>query len=92
MIDNYLKNPQSEFFQIISAFILGLLFGPLSLGIFYSLLFIFIYEFFLFYYTKNYPGVYKLQTRIYSNIFGIYGWIIGRYLLLGETGFEFFIK
>ena len=58
MIDNYLKNPQSEFFQIISAFILGLLFGPLSLGIFYSLLFIFIYEFFLFYYTKNYPGVY----------------------------------
>ena len=88
MIKEYLKTPQSEIFQILSAFILGLLFGPISWGLYYSIAFFIIYELLLFYLTKDYPGVYKFQTRFFANVFAIFGWIIGRFLLLGETGFE----
>ena len=92
MIEEYLKNPQSEFFQIISAFIIGVLFGPLSWGLYYSIIFIVIYEVLLFHFTKNYPGVYKFQTRLLANLFGIYGWLIGRFLIKNETGFECLCK
>lgn len=94
MIDklkNYLKTPSSELFQIVSAFALGLLFGPLSWGIGYNIFFIIIYEILLFYFTKNFPGVYKIQTRIIANLAGLYGWVLGRTLLINETGLEKYI-
>jgi hypothetical protein len=91
MIDklkSYLKTPCSELFQIVSAFTLGLLFGPLSWGIGYNFLFIIIYELLLFYFTKDYPEVYRVETRIVANLAGICGWILGRYFLCKETGLE----
>jgi len=85
---DYLKTPSSEVFQIGISFVLGLLFGPLSYGMSYNILFIFFYEIGLFYLTKNFPGVYKLETRIICNISALVGWVLGRCLLVNETGFE----
>lgn len=74
--------------QIVSSLAMGILFGALTKTILFSLLFIVFFEFLVFNYTSAHPPVVKSQERFLINLVFILGWIIGRVLILNETGFE----
>lgn len=75
-------------FQLIFFFAYGILFGGLSPSIFYSFLFIVVYEFYVFHMSKNFPPIVRELDRILLNVVYIGGWILGRCLMLNETGLE----
>lgn len=74
--------------QIVMSLVSGILFGGLSKTILFSLVFIFFFEFMVFQYTSSYPPTVKTNERFLINIVFILGWIIGRVLILNETGLE----
>lgn len=78
----------SELRQIVTAFSLGLILGPLSTNLLFKILFIIIYEIILYYYTKHLR--WKCLTRIAITCAGLYGYFLGRWLIKGKTGLESF--
>jgi len=84
----YCCESNTEFNQIIIAFTYGLLFGSLSWGLLWFIIFVVIYECFLFYVTDGLN--YKWITRIVVNLFLIFGWVLGRWLILNRTGFNIY--
>lgn len=74
--------------QIVSSLAMGILFGALSKTILFSLLFIVFFEFLVFHYTSAYPPTVRSEDRFLINLVFVLGWVIGRVLLLNETGFE----
>lgn len=78
----------SELLEIVVAFVIGLFFGPLSSGFIYFLISIIVLELFAFYTTRKLPEGYKWYMRVVINLAGIIGWILGRWLVINETGVE----
>lgn len=75
-------------FQLITFFAYGILFGGISRNIIFSLIFIVIYEFYVFHISRFFPPNVKSIDRILLNLVYIFGWILGRFLMLNESGFE----
>jgi len=75
-------------FQIIVSLASGLLFGGVSMHIFFTLLFVLGFEFYVFWISKFYPPITKDVDRVLINLVFFFGWIFGRYLMLNETGLE----
>lgn len=74
--------------QIVSSLAMGILFGALTKTILFSLLFILFFEFAVFHYTQVYPPSVRSEDRFLINLIFLLGWVIGRVLILNETGFE----
>lgn len=66
----------------------GILSGGISSSLFISVLLLIIYEFYIFHISRFYPPAVKEFDRFLFNLLYIFGWIIGRILMLNETGFE----
>lgn len=75
-------------FQLIFFLTFGILFGGIAMNLFFSLLFIVIYEFYVFHISRMFPPKVREIDRILLNLIYIFGWILGRCLMLNETGFE----
>ena len=75
-------------FQIIASLASGLLFGGLSKTILFTILFVLVFEFFVFHSSKFYPPIVKGEDRVLINLVFFLGWIVGRVLMLNETGLE----
>lgn len=85
-------NPQcSDYIQVIISFMIGLFFGPLSSGILYFIITLIIWECLIIWSTKRLQPNYRLETRIVLNVAGIIGWILSRWLYLGNIGYSKFI-
>lgn len=75
-------------FQLLFFFMYGVMFGGIAKNILYSILFIIVYEFYVFNSTRFFPPNVREVDRVLLNIVYIGGWIIGRCLMLNETGLE----
>lgn len=69
----------------------GILFGGLSSSLFISVIFVIIYEFYVFNITLYFPPEVKAVDRVLVNVVFFFGWIVGRLLMLNETGLEEYI-
>jgi hypothetical protein len=91
LVEEWFKSTTStEFSQIVFSFALGLISGPLSRGISFFFLFVCIYEIALWRITEGLPIYWQMRTRVVVNLASFLGWIVGRYLILEETGLEGF--
>ena len=75
-------------FQIITSLASGLLFGGISRTILFTVIFVLVFEFVVFYSSRFYPPKVKDEDRILINLVFFLGWIVGRVLMLNETGLE----
>lgn len=75
-------------FQFIFFLASGLLFGGISRSLILSLIFIIVYEFYIFHISRFYPPKVRAIDRVLFNVAYIFGWILGRILMLNETGLE----
>ena len=75
-------------FQIISFLTYGILFGGLSKSLLFVIFFTIVYEFYVFHVSRFYPPEVKSFDRILLNLIFIFGWIVGRFLMLNESGIE----
>lgn len=75
-------------FQLMFFFAYGVLFGGLCKHILPSLIFIVLYEFYVFHMSQFFPPNIKAIDRVLLNVVYIFGWILGRVLILNETGLE----
>lgn len=75
-------------FQSIFFLAYGILFGGLSSSLLVTMVFLLLYEYYVFQVSQFYPPGVKYFDRIFVNIIFIFGWILGRVLILNETGFE----
>ncbi len=88
----FCSDSSTELNQIVFSFAIGLLFGPISWGLAYFIAFIIIYEIIVFYITSGLSPKWRFLARLGINAAAILGWIIGRWLVLGNTGFEWFAR
>ena len=75
-------------FQSIFFLCSGILFGGISGSLLLTILLIIIYEYYVFHVSNFYPQKVREYDRIFVNLIFLLGWILGRVLLLNETGFE----
>lgn len=75
-------------FQLIFFFASGVIFGGLARSIFFTIALIIIYEYYVFHVSRFYPPNVKTLDRILLNVIYIFGWVLGRALMLNESGFE----
>lgn len=75
-------------FQSILFLAYGILIGGISNSLFFILVFIVLYEFYVFHISRMFPPNVKNLDRVLLNVMFIFGWIIGRILMLNETGIE----
>lgn len=66
----------------------GILFGGISSSLFMTILFVIVYEFYVFNITLYFPPEVRAVDRVLVNIVFFFGWVLGRLLMLNETGFE----
>lgn len=71
---------------------IGLFFGPMSSGLVYLIITILIWEGIIIYITKRLKPQYRFDIRLAMNVAGILGWVLGRWLYLGNTGYKQFIN
>jgi hypothetical protein len=79
-------------FQAILFFAFGILFGGMLKHLFFSLIFIFFYEFYVFHISRFYPPSVRELDRILLNVIYIFGWILGHILMFNKTGVEELIE
>lgn len=79
-------------FQIVSFLVYGLLFGGISSNLFFILLYCIFYEYFIFHISMFFPPKVKSLERVLLNLIFILGWVLGRYLMLNQSGFEDIIE
>ena len=75
-------------FQSIFFLCYGILFGGISGSLLLTILLIIIYEYYVFHVSNFYQPKVREYDRIFVNLIFLLGWILGRVLLLNETGFE----
>lgn len=75
-------------FQTILFLAYGLLFGGISPSLLFTLFFIMVYEFYVYHISSLYPPQVSKVDRVFINVIFLFGWIMGRILMLNETGFE----
>ncbi len=78
----------TELFQLIYGFVMGLILGPLAGNIVFVLLTVVIIEVYTFWSTATLPQPWRFEARVAINLFALIGWVLGRWLILGETGLE----
>lgn len=88
VIDSIFMYNSNIEFQIILFLMYGILFGGICKNILIPFIFIVIYEFYIFHITRFFPPKVRELDRFLINIVYIFGWILGRILMLNETGFE----
>lgn len=75
-------------FQIISFLAYGVLLGGISKHVLFVIFFCIVYEFYVFHISRFYPPEVKTLDRILLNLIFIFGWVVGRFLMLNESGLE----
>ena len=72
-------------FEILLSLSSGILFGPLSKGFIYTVLFVLLYEFFVlvYYIKKNNINKFNIDDRILINLYFFIGWTLSR-LIVGK--------
>lgn len=70
--------------QSIVAFALGLLLGPFCARLIYRLGTLIIYELIIIYFTRCESPYWQVEGRILVIIFGLSGFFLGRWLVLGR--------
>lgn len=75
-----------DVFGVIFGLAYGIFTGPISSGFVYLFLVTVIFEIYVFASTEY--SKYSALSRILMNVAMVIGWIIGRYLYLGETGID----
>ena len=75
-------------FQVILSLAIGILLAPFSWGIMYTVLFVIIFEAYVFTVTSIYPPSVAMMDRVIINLVFFFGWILGRIFYCNETGFE----
>lgn len=78
----------SDLRQIVTAFSMGLILGPLSTSLLFKLIFIIVYEIILYYYTKHLKWSFYIRLAI--TCAGLYGYFLGKWLINEKTGLEKF--
>jgi hypothetical protein len=82
IFDTFFRNPNyTEFAQLVSAFVLGLVFSPFSFGVIYFVAFIIVYEIAYAYFSRLERPYWRLEGRIGIEAAAIAGFIIGRILV-----------
>lgn len=66
----------------------GILFGGISSSLFVTVMFVIIYEFYVYNISMAYPPAVRSIDRVFLNIVFFFGWVVGRLLMLNESGFE----
>ena len=75
-------------FQCVSGLFVGLLFGPLSMGIEYMILWIIVFELWVFA-TTSYKSPYeRFISRLLINVFFLIGWVFSRWFYNDCIGHE----
>lgn len=92
MLREFLSPCRSDYVQIILSFMIALFFSPLSKGLAYFIIFLIIWEGLIIWSTKCLKPAYKFNVRLALNVAGILGWILGRWLYRGDTGYVQFIN
>lgn len=67
-------------YSIISSFIIGILFSGISFGLAYVILFIILWEFLYYIYLDCNERPYNWEVRILMALYGIAGFLLGRFL------------
>ena len=75
-------------YQLITGLATGLFLGMMSLGLFWTFLFIVLYEMFVVSFSILYPPEVIFEERLIINLIFIFGWVVSRFLFLRESGFE----
>lgn len=80
----YLRyNPRNtELFQYIVSFCVGVMFGAISLGFVWMLIFLVIYEVYYVFATGGEYPYWVGYSRVSNFLLSIIGWILGRYIML----------
>lgn len=82
-IENVRRNKyNTEMFQLITSFTLGVVFGAISLGLMWYFLFIIVYELGYAILTWGVYPFWSFRTRVTVNLLGVIGWVIGRWVYL----------
>lgn len=66
----------------------GFLFGGISTSLFITIIFVIVYEFYVFNITLIYPPEVRAIDRVLLNLIFFLGWVLGRLLILNECGLE----
>lgn len=74
--------------QIVFAFIYGLFFGPFSNSIVYVIISLIVFELYVIISTRMAKPLWQFEFRVTMNAAGLIGWVLGRWLILDETGIE----
>ncbi len=90
--DYFCSETCTEFNEIVISFAYGLIFGSFSYGLIWLIVFIIVYEVYVFYVTKDVPERWRFLARVGINAAALLGWILGRWLILDKTGFEFMMR
>ena len=85
----YCSEYTTDLNQIALGFVLGLLFGGFSSGLIWFIIYVILFEIYIYYITRELDTEWKLLSRIGINCATLIGWILGRWLVLNKTGFEF---
>ena len=88
----FCNEANSELNQIVIAFVWGLLFGSISWGLIWLIVFLIIYEIFIFYVTEGLAPYWGFLVRVAVIAATLIGWVLGRWLIIGYTGFEFMMR
>lgn len=78
----------TELSQLVCAFVIGILFGPFSTSLIWRLIYVIVYLIVIFYFTRGEKPYWKTLTRIAIISISFYGYLLGRWLVLGTTGLE----
>jgi len=78
-VNRYYFNPDyTQLLQLITAFVIGLLFGPFAYSLIFYVSFIILYEILYLLVTKATAPWFTIQSRAAIILAGIGGWIVGR--------------
>lgn len=79
-------------FQVVFSFVIGLFLGPYSNSLELLILLMVLTESLAYYtsflYNKEFPN---FLERLAINCMYLMGWVVGRWLVMGETGFEYYM-
>ena len=75
-------------YQVVTSFAFGLAFSPFSKGLMFYIIFVVVWELYLFIVHATFKSRYPFLKRIIIIIIGFLGFIIGRYLTSDEKIFK----
>lgn len=70
----------TEFAQLLSAFLISVILSPWSWGPLYFILFLLVYETVCLWFTRGYEPFWRLEFRVGLIVASLFGWVVGRTL------------